>query len=161
MSTIVTVNSTGKSYSIANPGEEQGWGNDLTALLKALTDSINTLLSGGDILLTTSTINNNVTSASNVNLLEFSPSTIRAANVNYTVYRTMDTSHVVETGVLLLSYDALATPKWSLTQIKNGDAGILFDITDLGQVTYTSTNLSVTGTHSGSISFSAKTLPQA
>lgn len=153
------VNGTAYQYPI--PGEDPGWGEDGTDWAQAVTDVLNTLLGAGDILQTSFNINNNVGVATNVNGLFFDPGTVRAANIDYSVYRTStaNPSGFSETGTIYLIYDdsASAGNKWQLSQRTTGNSGVTFSILDSGQITYTSTDIGSVG-YSGIIKFRAKTL---
>ena len=152
----------GTSYNFPVSGENPEWGEDATAWAEAVTEVLSTLLAPGDILETTSTINNNISSATNINGLVFDPGTVRAANINYAIYRisTANPSGHAEDGMIALIYDdsASAGNKWQLSQRRGGtEAGVTFSITDAGQVQYTSTDINSTG-YVGTITFTAKTL---
>lgn len=118
------------------------------------------MLAPGDILTTSFSIDNNITVATNVNGLAFDPLTARSAIVSYSIYRTSTTtpSGNAEVGFIKLIYDdsAPAGSKWLITQSSTGIAGVIFSITDAGQVTYKSTDIGAAG-YSGVIKFVART----
>lgn len=152
----------GTSFEFPVSGENPEWGESATAWAEAVTDVLATLLAPGDILETTSTINNNISSPTNINGLVFDPGTVRAANVNYAIYRisTAAPSGHAEDGMIGLIYDDSAAngSKWQLSQRKGGtDSGVTFSITDGGQIQYISSDINSTG-YVGEIVFSAKTL---
>lgn len=160
MSKLLIVNGT--SYEYPDPGEDPNWGQGASDWADAVTTALNSLLGTGDILETTFSIDNNISVLTNVNGLQFDPGTIRAVNIDYSIYRTSDTtpSGNVETGTIYLIYDDSASvgSKWNLSQRVDGPgAGVSFFITDAGQVQYTSTDIGSTG-YSGEIHFRAKTL---
>lgn len=156
----LTVNNT--TFQYPDPGSDPGWGQDATDWATEVTNVLASLVSSDDILQTSYTINNNVSSATDVNRLFFNPATVRAANIQYSVYRisSSNPSGNVESGTIYLNYDNAAAlgSKWSFTQQKNGDAGVVFSITDAGQIQYVSTDIGTSG-YSGVIKFTAKTLP--
>lgn len=162
MSKTLTVNNT--PYEYPTPGDEPGWGEDATGWAEEVTDVLNDVLGSDDILETTFTIDNNISTPTNVTGLLFSTATVRAAEIDYSVYRRTDssTSGNAESGKMTLIYDNDAAPgsKWSLvTYGIAGNAGVNFTITDAGQVQYESTN--ITGTnYSGTMKFRAKALGQ-
>jgi hypothetical protein len=160
MAVPLTVNNT--TFNYPTNGESPGWGQDTTDWAVAVTDVLASLVSSDDILQTSYSINNNVSTPTDVNRLFFNPSTVRAANIQYSVYRisTANPSGHVESGIIYLNYDNAASlgSKWSFTQQKNGDSGVVFSITDAGQIQYISTDIDSTG-YSGVIKFTAKTLP--
>jgi hypothetical protein len=151
----------GTTYEIPESGENPNWAQGLTDFLSAVTDVLATLVGDGDILKTTFTIANNISSATNINGLLFDSSLTRAANISYSIYRTSTAtpSGNAETGTLYIIYDDSASSgnKWNLSQNKDGDAGVAFSITDLGQMQYKSSNINATG-YSGTIVFTAKSL---
>lgn len=161
MSIPLTINNN--TYDYPSPGEDPGWGEPATGWAQAVTDTLNTLVAPDDILSTSYIVNNNVTSATDVNRLFFDPGTVRAANISYSVYRvsTSNPTGKVESGTIYLSFDNAASPgsKWLLGQQKIGDAEIIFNITDAGQVQYQTTDIGSPG-YSGTIKFYAKTLSQ-
>jgi hypothetical protein len=152
----------GVTYSYPESGTDPNWGEDTAAWASAVTSALNSLLGSGDILLTTATIANNQSTSADVTGMLFDPTSVRAANISYTIYRVTNsvTSGNAESGIIYITYDNNASSgnKWILSQQINGSSGVTFSITDLGQVQYTSSNISGTG-YSGTIKFSAKSLP--
>lgn len=146
-----------------DPGSAPGWGSDATAWAEAVTEVLSTLVSPNDILQTSYVINNNVALDTDINRMFFDPGSVRAANITYSVYRTStaNPSGSVESGTIYLLYDNSASlgSKWQLGQQKIGNSGVVFSITDAGQVQYTSTDIDSIG-YSGEIKFLAKTLDQ-
>ena len=151
----------GTTYEIPESGESPNWADGLTNYLSAVADVLGTLVGDGDILKTTFSIANNISVASIINGLIFDSSQTRAANISYSIYRTSTAtpSGNAETGVLQIIYDDSATSgsKWALAQSRDGDAGVVFSITDAGQFYYTSTNINAVG-YSGTMVFTAKSL---
>lgn len=159
MSIQLVINGTSYNYPI--DGENPNW-SEATDWAEAVTTALGTLLAPGDILETTFTINNNVAVLTNINGLLFDPGTVRAANIDYAIYRTSSTnpSGQAENGTIFLVFDDSATAgsKWQLSQRSEGtNAGVSFSITDGGQVQYTSNDIGSTG-YVGSIKFRARTL---
>lgn len=159
MSTPLVI--SGTSYNYPGSGESPNWGPDATDWAAAVTEALNTLLAPGDILETTFTIDNNTSVATNVNGLLFDSGTVRAANIDYAVYRTSTSNPAgnAETGTMYLIFDdsASAGTKWKLTQKVDSAAGVVFLIGDDGQIQYLSSDIGATG-YSGMITFRAKTL---
>lgn len=136
-----------------------GYGEDATAWAVAVTEALGALSSPGDILVATQAIANNQTEMPII-ALTLESSLTRAANVSYTVRRKTDLTTIVETGTLYLTLNGST---WELGQIKTGDAAITFAFssTSLGQVIYSTSNMS--GTYDSdysSMQFSMKTLSQ-
>ena len=144
-------------YDYPSEGSPAGWGTDASAWAVAVTSVLNTLLAPGDLLETPAPIADNITSPTNINALSFDAAVTRAANVDYSIYRSLSSSSVVESGTIYLTYDANRSSgsKWSMSQIKHsGDAGLVFTIGDDGQIQYISSSLG----YGGTIHFRAKTL---
>ncbi len=159
MSVVLTINGTPYNYPV--PGEDPTWGADATDWAKAVTEAISTLLGPGDILSSTFSIDNNISTDTNINGLLFDPGTIRAANIDYAIYRisSTNTSGYAENGRLYIVYDdnASSTNKWQLSQKTAGNSGVSFSVDDTGQLKYKSTDIGSLS-YSGSIRFSAKAL---
>lgn len=102
------------------------------------------------------TLNNNQSSSTNVTGLIFDGSVHRSVSLRYSISRATGTNEVSSSGEIDMSYNTLAGT-WSFSNdATNSNAGITFDISNLGQVTYTSTNILGTG-YVGTIRWSAKT----
>jgi len=152
----------GKIYDYPDPGASPGWGEGATEWAKAINTALTSLLGAGDILETSGLLLNNQSIATDVVGLTFSNSIVRAANIQYAIYRTTDSPSVgiAESGTLYLTYNALDVGnEWILTQNKSGDAQVVFSVTSLGQVQYVSSDLSGTN-YTGKIIFTAATLAQ-
>lgn len=159
MATPLTINGT--TYQFPEPGESPDWGEALAAWASAVTDSLNTLLGEGDILETPFVLANNISSDTEIVGLLFNPSTVRAANIDYSIYRVSasNPSGYAETGRIFIIYDdsAASNQKWKLTQEANGNSGVSFSISDLGQLYYTSNDIGSSG-YNGMMHFRAKAL---
>lgn len=108
-------------------------------------------------------IANNQVAATDITGLLLSTSVDRSALIKYSVYRTTatSTSGNAETGTLKLVYDtnAGAGNKWLLSQVAEGDAGIVFSVTDAGQLQYMSTNIAG-ASYSGVMKYNVRSLLQ-
>lgn len=159
MSLPLTVN--GITYLYPVTGSEL-WGNDATGWAQAMTIEVNKLVVAGDIgQETLVTINNNQASPTNVNNLSFDAATVRAAFIEYYVYRTWNggLSEVVECGTLYIAFKDTAN-EWTITQVGQNieSSGVQFDITNGGQITYISSNLTPATNYSGSMKYRARVL---
>jgi hypothetical protein len=148
----------GTTYEYPEPGEDPQWGLGPTQWAEAVTQVLNTVLGPGDILETTFSIDNNVTVPQNINGFLFDSGTVRGADLTATVYRTSNTNPAGHSEITKMTIvyddDAPVGEKWKLVQQTNGAAGIVFAITDVGQLTYMSSNIGSIG-YSGSIHFKA------
>jgi hypothetical protein len=159
MSIPVIINN--KTFNYPTDNTDPGWGQEASDAFVEVTDVLGTLLAPGDILSTTFDISDDVSVATQIQGLAFDSSLNRSAKIVYSVYRTStDTpSGNAETGTIDIIYDNLAPvgQKWKMTQNKNGEAGVVFSISDLGQFSYISTQIDTgSGGYSGVLKFSAK-----
>lgn len=158
----VTLTIAGTTFNYPTSGEDPNWSEEASSWAVAVTEALNTLLAPGDILQTSFAIDNNIAVPTNINGLLFDSGTVRAANVNYTVYRISDSSPSghAETGLIFLVFDdsAAVGMKWKLSQSPvDGNAGISFSMDDDGQMKYATTTIGDVG-YVGTIRFSARVL---
>lgn len=99
----------------------------------------------------------------NIDLPNFSfpTSDVRGASLILTIKRSTTTESVSEWSNLDIVYNEGNLPgqKWEISRDFTGDASISFNITDSGQVTFTTETLSGLN-HTGVISYAAKSLLQ-
>lgn len=122
-----------------------------------LTNTVNSLITTGDILTAQDTINNNVSTATNINALLFPPASVRAAIVEFTVYRVTgnaDGQERVEVGTAYITYKNSGSI-FELTVVGSGGSGVTLSIDSNGQVKYTS-DLMPGSNHAGKITFRAR-----
>ena len=144
-------------FAYPDDGDPPGWGADATGWAVEVTDVLQTLAGTNDITETIFTLTNNTSSPSNITALSFNPSTVRSATVEYSIYILTSSTERAEAGTLKLVYKngGPIGAKWSIGNVFFGDdCGIVFSVTDAGQVQYTSTNIAGTG-YSGVIHFTA------
>ena len=161
MAKLFTINGT--SYEFPQNNEDPNWAQDVTAWGEAVTTAIQDLLNASDLIVGSEVIGNDVVSATPLTDLVFSPDTIRAAHISYSVYRRSDANPTgnYETGIIYTIYDTEGSPGslWGIGYNKIGAAGIEFNITDFGQVTYTTSDIDSTG-YTGKITYSVKLFTQ-
>lgn len=85
MPTDITVN--GITFAYPSPGQDPSWGQPATDLIVQMAQVINDLQGVDDIPEQSNNIANNQTTPENIVKLVFNPSTVRAASVNYSIYR--------------------------------------------------------------------------
>lgn len=157
MAKSVVINGT--TYVLPSQSDEQPWGSDLSDLIEALVDVANATSGEGDILTTTFSIANNVSSPTAVTGLQFDISTILSSEISYTIHRVSDVDDLTERGVISLTYNPTEN-EFNLAQKYSGvNAGVTFSISGAGQFLYTSSNLSSTN-YEGTLTFSAKSVLQ-
>jgi hypothetical protein len=149
----------GTTYNYPSSGEDPNWAEETSSWAQAVTDALELLVGPNDILQTSFVIDNNQTSDSIIRGLYFNPTQVRAANINYSIYRSTDSGSLVETGDLLVTYDAnnASGQKWQVSQRTNGNSDVLITVNDSGQFYYTSSNMTGTN-YSGIMKFTAKAL---
>ncbi len=162
MPVTLIVNNTPFEYPV--PGDSPGWGQAASDWATAVTSALTDLQSPNDIPQTTFAIQNNLTSFGDITGLSLNTGQVRAAIIDYSVYRvsTSNPSGHAEAGTMSAVYDnsAAAGSKWiiSIGEIE-GNSGLVFDITDTGQIQYKSSDIGSAG-YSGVMHFRAKTLAQ-
>lgn len=154
---MVKINIAGTVYEYPDVGENPNWGREATEVIVALAEALNSLVTDGDILLARAAIQNNISVFSVINGLILDSNKTKSATISYTVTRKTSEEYVVEYGSIYLLYE---DTQWIISrELDSGDAGIIFEIDNTGQLYYQTTNL--TGiNHIGLISFSAKTTPK-
>lgn len=162
MPITLTVNNIPYQYPVS--GDSPGWGGPATDWAAEVTLVLNELQGSTDIVQTPFAIANNISSPTNIVGLSFNTGLVRAAVIDYSVYRTstLNPSGKAESGVMGIVYDNLASSgnKWGLV-LYGGDgvSGVNFSITDVGQFQYTSTDIGTAG-YSGIMRFRARSLAQ-
>lgn len=154
-----------KGTVVEIPSSAQGpnWSSGIIDALQALTDAVNAVTGTYDVPPQVQNIDAN-NSSNNVSItnLVFPSSEVRSATIFYSVYRMTedsgsgDAQEVAEGGLITIVYNASnsVSNKWEIVQQKAGEAEIVFTVTDLGQLQFSTTAL--TGiNHVGSISYRA------
>lgn len=146
-----------QDFDVPIQGDNPDYGETLTDFFEAIADALESVQGPDDILLTTSNIANNQSSAASISGFLFSSTTVKSFIAEYYIERTTVTpaESKIENGVLTGHYNG-STWVFSNGPI-TGDAGIVFSITAGGQVQYTSDNMTGSS-YSGSIKFKAKTI---
>ena len=147
-------------YQYPEPGESPGWGEGATGWAEKVTEVLQSIVNANDILETAFTVDNNIAAATNVTSLAFNTTSVRAAEIDYSIYRATDApTELTETGKMLIVYKNTANT-WFLTRTTSGDdTGVEFTITTTGQIQYTSTDISGAN-YTGIMKFRAKSLQQ-
>lgn len=159
MSIPIVINN--KTFNYPSDAQDPGWGQEASDAFVEVANVLGTILAPGDILSTTFDISDDVTVATDIQGLAFDSSLNRSSKIEYSIYRTStdNPSGHAEAGTITIVYDNLAASgqKWKMTQSKDGDAGVVLTVSDLGQFSYTSSNLDLgAGGYSGTMKFSAK-----
>lgn len=130
----------GNTYSYPDPGTEPGWGQDATGWAEEVTSVIDSLAGDGTIFQTTATINNNITTPTEVAGLIFNESFTKSAEITYRIEIRTDSVEIVEQGELNITYYPSLPERWVMTQVITGGdpSGVELTINTLGQVLYQS-----------------------
>ena len=155
MSVKITIKGT--VITLPSSGASPNWSPAIIEAFKALADAVNSVTGTYDVAPQTQNIDsNNPSSDIELSNLNFPPADVRAATVYYTVYRKttgVGRQEVTEAGTLEISYND-ARPinqKWEIVRSGQGDASINFAISDLGQIRFSTTE--ITGdNHTGIVS---------
>ena len=138
------------------------WGNEATNWAKAMTDAVQTLIVTGDLgALTLASIANNISVDANVSGLNVNVNNTRAFIVQYYVYRgrgSPTNTELAEVGTLRGIYKPNSA-EWVLDNTYSGDGEVDFSITLAGQVQYTSSEITGTGTYFGTMRYRLAALP--
>lgn len=100
-------------------------------------------------------VNNNV----NLPNLSFPTTQVKGAIISYSVFRSTNTNTVSETGTIYVNYNPTfpVNQKWEINKDFIGNANITFNITDVGQIQFSTTSLAGTS-FAGSITYQAKAI---
>lgn len=153
----------GTSIDFPSSGASPNWAPAIIEAVEALSEAVNAVTATFDVPPQVQNIDAN-NSSNNVNItnLNFPATDVRAATIYYSVHRQTQNSgppdgqEVTEAGQLEISYNASRpiTQKWELVRSGQSDAMIDFNITDTGQIQFSTSPL--TGiTHTGIISYRA------
>lgn len=153
----------GTPVLIPDSGQSPNWSEGIIDAITALTEAVNAITGTYDVAPQVQNIDAN-NSSTNVTIdnLNFPPSDVRAATIYYSVYRLTedsgpdDSQELAEGGTLQIVYNN-ANPvnnKWEIVNEFAGEAQISFNVTDLGQIRFSTT--AMTGiNHTGTLSFRA------
>lgn len=145
-----------ESFEIPLQGDNPEYGEQVSDFFEAVSDALNNLQSATDIPVTSSIIANNVTTPTAIPGFSFSTALVQAIDAEYLAFRSTTSPNVkyAERGEIKGSYDG---SNWTIVVKKQGDAGVLVDVSPSGQVTYTSSNIAGAG-YTGQIKFRSKTI---
>ena len=153
----------GTPVSIPDSAQSPNWAPGIIEAFEALTEAVNAVTGSFDVAPQALNIDaNNSSNNVDVNNLNFPASEVRAATVYYSVFRKTEDSgppdgqELTEAGTLEISYNDSRPigEKWEIARVYQGEGNIAFNITDLGQIQFSTTPL--TGiNHVGILSYRA------
>lgn len=155
----------GTTIEIPSSGASPNWAPAIIEAFQSLADAVNIFTGTFDVAPQTKVIDI-YSASSNISIdnLVFPPSDVRAVTVFYSVHRkTTETTvgagdgvEIVESGSLECVYNnnSPAGKKWEIGRMGEGDASINFNMTDVGQIQFST--LPITGiNHTGIITYRA------
>lgn len=168
----ITITIQGQIIEIPSSAESPNWSTGIIEAFQAIEAALSGLTGPFDIspkIMDISSYNGNTTAVDitdGVTALAFPTSNVRAAFIEYSVFRTVVngivTTSAYEAGHIIAIYNPNGTigSLWEMSSDFVGDALITFYISDTGQISFKTG--SMTGSaHAGKISFSAKALLQS
>jgi len=102
-----------------------------------------------------SNVNNNVSLPN----LSFPTTQVQGAIIGYSVFRSTSSVVATETGNIIVNFNSSfpVGQKWEISRDYIGNASITFNITDTGQIQFSTTLLAGTG-HQGKVTYQAKAI---
>jgi len=156
---LITV--SGTPIQFPDEASSPSWAEAVIQFCQVVANSINSVVGPYDVAPQQFVIDSYNPGSADIPNLAFSTSTVRAAYIRYSVYRTTNSTTVSETGQMIIVYNPNnpVGNKWEIAKDRVGDASISFSVDDTGQFSFTTTALSGIN-HSGNITFSAQALNQ-
>lgn len=147
----------GTTVAFPDSGTSPNWSQAVIQAMQLISEALAISAGPFDIppqnYIMTANVNSNV----DIPNLSFPVNDVGGSIVFYTVARHTNSVDVSQTGFLLLNYDPSRAPglKWQvMDQYTNSGAQIVFNVTDVGQVQFSTTSIAGTG-HIGHINFRA------
>lgn len=160
MSQVITIQGTPILFPTS--GESPDWAEAVDQFAVAVQNALSGVAGAFDVAPQVLTIDSSNPGTADITGLAFAPTSVRAAFIKYAVFRTTTTTTVYESGELEAVYspDNPVNNKWDISRVLNGDGQISFAISDIGQISYTTTMIAGLN-HSGKITYSATALLQS
>lgn len=159
-STTTPITIQGITVNFPTSGSSPNWSSAVIQAIELIAEAL-TISSGPfDIppqnFVMTSNVNTNVP----IPNLEFPVSAVQGSIVFYGVQRSTSSTQVSQSGILILNYDPTQSPGnlWQITDeyssAHSSGADITFNVTDVGQLQFSTTSIAGTG-HQGTVNFRA------
>ena len=142
-------------------GSDPNWSQAMVDFAIAVQNALGSFVGPYDVPPQTFTMTSNAYSNEPLPNLSFPTATVQGAVISYSVYRNSTTETPTETGTIMINYNPLAGAglKWEVSREYIGDGKVTFNVTDVGQVEFSSTTLS--GTYNtGYLTYQAKAVLQ-
>lgn len=151
---------SGTPIVFPDSGSPENWAPAVIAFAEATAAAIEGNAGPSDVSPQTYVIDN-FNPGTNISIpnLVFSTTTVQGAFINYALYRSTNATSAYETGTMQIAHNPNGSTgqKWELTQQFTGGGSISFNITDTGQMQFST--IALTGlSHTGRLSYSAKAL---
>jgi len=156
------INIGGQVIEFPTSGESPNWGPPITQFAEAVEAALNSIVGPFDVPPQVFVMTSNANSNVDLPNLAFPTSNVRAAFIRYSVFRTTNTNTGYEAGTIHVVYNPNGPigNKWEIVREYEGTNEMTFNITDTGQVQFSSTALSGTS-HEGRITYVAQALIQS
>lgn len=155
----IPINIQGTIIDFPSSGESPNYAQPIIDFAKAVEGALNSFVGPFDIppqiFIMTSNANTNV----DLPNLSFPTASVQGAIISYSVYRNTTVETITETGTLMVNYNSTAGVglKWEISREYIGDAQVTFNITDVGQVQFSSALIPGTS-HDGKVIYQAKAI---
>jgi len=128
------------SYIIPEQGEKAGWGEDTTAYLEAIANSLANVQGPNDLLTASANLANNQAVSANITGLVFNTGEVQHVNIEFIIIREFDSgaTTTVESGNIIGNYDGT---DFYMSLDSVGDTGVQVTVNSSGQFQYTSSDL--------------------
>lgn len=154
----VDITISGNVIPFPTSGQDPNWAPAVTEFAQAVEEALSSVTGQFDVSPQVYTMIANVNTNVDLPNLSFSTTNVRGAFIEYTVYRTTAAPALAyEAGNIMVIYNGSS---WEISQDYVGDGDISFNITNTGQVQFSSTALTGSG-HSGKIGYKATALLQS
>lgn len=158
----ISITISGTVIQFPSTGDSPTWSPAVIQFAEAVADTLQSIAGPFDVTPQSYSMVSNANTNVAVPNLSFPTSNVRGAFIRYAVYRSSDSVFLAEAGDITVVYNPQGTTsnKWETIQRKVGDAQISFVVTDVGQVTFSSTSISGIGP-TGTITYTAQALEQS
>lgn len=139
------------------------WGEAIDQFAKAVEAALATVVGAFDVPPQALIIDAyNPGTSVNIAALSFPTSTVRAAFIRYSVFRSTTTTSAVESGEIMILYNPNGPigNKWEMGQRQLNNGQISFYVTDTGQVQFSTIALAGSN-HQGKLTFTAQSILQS
>lgn len=155
------INIQGTIVNIPTSGDSPNWAPAITLAFQLIANALQAFVGPFDVSPQVYVMVSNVNTNANLPNLAFPTSEVRGAFIRYSAFRMTTTDTVSETGNIIVTYnpDGPIGQKWEISRDYDGDAQITFNVTDVGQIQF-STTLLPGASHTGAITYVAQALLQ-